>query len=1363
MDQTRMQQTVMDLHEDVACSALQPPLESVAVTADNTTAPPAPLVDATAALSLTDDATAAAAPPPAAAAAAPVVAAPTYDELFPALGPGLTPSGVQNPSTATTADSGGWSAAARNSNDAMRIQTSVITQVFHVRQEERAKIDGGNQFGESASSSICTDITKRTNAHIEISSAKDHSLTFLVTGKPDAVAKARKLVLEKFLAQNRTTINIPKEHHKFLLGKKGKKLQELELNTSTKIQVPGVNDPSDQVTIVGTKDCIEKALHEIRIVSDEQSKQANEVVDILKKYHPFVCGGNNSIINKMMAAYGVRINVPPISVMKDEISVTGDKEGVLKVKEFIIKTQKELERNSQTVCVEVPKLQHKYIIGQKGCNISEILDQHGVSVEMPPQDSDSITITLRGPQSKLGGALTMVYDMANSMVQSEVNAPAWLHRYIIGRKGANINKITAEFPLVHVEFTDKGESIKLEGPRDDVEKARDNLETMIAEMLSRLKQDQITVDSKYHKHIIGKSGANINRIRQDTNVIINIEPNGSDIIRLEGRPEDVAQVKKELLELVHKLENEKERELVIEHRLHRNIIGQRGERIREIKDQFNQVQISLPDPGQKSDLVKVRGPKEDVDACCKYLQKMVKELMETNYQIKVAIFKEFLKFIIGKSGANINKIRSETDTRIELSTNDQNNDEILIIGRKENCEKAKERIQQIQDELANIIDVVIIVPAKFHTSIIGQRGRLIRSISEECGGVHIKFPPPDKKSDKVTIRGPKEDVYKAKSILVELSNERQLSSCLGEVRCKVQHHKFLIGKNGATIRKLRDLTGARIIFPTDKDDDKEIITIIGKEDQVAKARTSLEATIRELDHIVEGFVTVPMKHHMHFIQRRGDVIRQIGDMFGGVNISFPRNGQNSDQVTLKGGAECVAGAKGRILEIVSELDCQISMDVVIPQRQHRTVMGPRGSCIQNIIATHNVEIKFPERATAEEAQRRDEEPYNEGEIRACDIVRLRGSPENCEAAKTALLDLLPITREMTVPFKFHRYVIGQRGQSVRALMTTHDVNIQIPPAANQSDIIKILGLSMNVEGAYQALEEQVGKLEAEELDRQARSYYITINVDPEYHPKIIGRKGAVVSKIRDKHGVNIQFPQKTDEDPTAITITGYEKNCEEAKESIMAITGDLASQIKMSFDIDNRVHARLIGQRGRAIRKVMDDYKVSISFPRSDDTPDLVTISGAEANVNECKEHLLNLAEEYMQDILDREDMNYYAAGRPPPLQFGAFDVSAGDAPPAPDVAVEGQQREGETQQPAEIKWGGVEESSTAVPLVKQAKLTQNGNAHLSNGALSNKQGFVMTGAPWAQEAPNMNSSEDFPSMGASPSAPVVSPWGPKR
>lgn len=49
-----------------------------------------------------------------------------------------------------------------------------------------------------------------------------------------------------------------------------------------------------------------------------------------------------------------------------------------------------------------------------------------------------------------------------------------------------------------------------------------------------------------------------------------------------------------------------------------------------------------------------------------------------------------------------------------------------------------------------------------------------------------------------------------------------------------------------------------------------------------------------------------------------------------------------------------------------------------------------------------------------------------------------------------------------------------------------------------------------------------------------RSYKLIITVDPKYHPKIIGRKGAIITNIRTEHDVNIQFPEKNDENQVLI-------------------------------------------------------------------------------------------------------------------------------------------------------------------------------------------------------------------------------------
>ena len=50
-----------------------------------------------------------------------------------------------------------------------------------------------------------------------------------------------------------------------------------------------------------------------------------------------------------------------------------------------------------------------------------------------------------------------------------------------------------------------------------------------------------------------------------------------------------------------------------------------------------------------------------------------------------------------------------------------------------------------------------------------------------------------------------------------------------------------------------------------------------------------------------------------------------------------------------------------------------------------------------------------------------------------------------------------------------------------------------------------------------------------DLLQALRNFKLTITVDPKYHPKIIGRKGAIITNIRTEHDVNIQLPEKNDE------------------------------------------------------------------------------------------------------------------------------------------------------------------------------------------------------------------------------------------
>merc|ERR1719211_928637 len=760
------------------------------------------------------------------------------------------------------------------------LMSSTMTQVFHIPVEER-KDQASGHFGAGSEKNhnLIKSVMEKTGAKIEMSSSKDQSLTFLISGKQETVLKARRELLVQFQTQASHSIAVPKDHHRYILGRGGSKLQELEQKTATKISLPKANDNSDKITISGPKEGIDKAIHEIRIISDEQSKQSYEVLSIPKIYHPFITGPNNVNIKNFTEKHpSVRVNIPPLSVMKDELSIAGEKDGVLAVKATIDKIWKDMEKKCSSISVEVKKSQHKYVIGPKGNSINEILAETGVFVEMPSSESTSETITLRGPQDKLGLALTKVYEKANSVVSYDVNCPNWLHKYIIGKKGSKLQNLMGDLQSkVHIEFLDAGDVIKIEGPPTDADKSREILEEQAKELMTKMDFTEINVDAKYHKHIIGKGGSTVNKLKQETEVMINIPDSdktpSSNVIRIEGNKEGVRKAKEELESLVAKMQNEREKDLIIEARFHRQLIGPKGENIQKIRDDFAAVQISFPDLGSKSDIVKLRGPKDDVEKCGKQLTKMYKDLLENNYQVKVPIFKQFHKFIIGKSGATIKDIRKDTNTKIDLPESGSDSDVITITGKKENVEQAQAKITSIQSEMANVVSVDLIIPAKIHNTMIGAGGKLIQSISDDCGGVAIKFPAADANSDKVTIRGPKEDVEKAKNMLMELSTERQLNSISATIRAKPEHHKFLIGRNGVNIQSVRDKTGARIIFPSEKDEDREIITILGTKESVASAKIELESRIRDLDKIVEEIMTVDPKHHRYFVARRGEVTK----------------------------------------------------------------------------------------------------------------------------------------------------------------------------------------------------------------------------------------------------------------------------------------------------------------------------------------------------------------------------------------------------------------------------------------------------------------------------------------------------------
>lgn len=119
------------------------------------------------------------------------VALPTYDDIFPALpgglGGGPQPMSASGPGGLSLG--GAFSAASRISGARAvqpKIRSTQVQKSYRVAPDER-RAGNRNRFGETSElSKICQDIMRQTGTDIQLTTSRDGTLNFLISGKEEA-------------------------------------------------------------------------------------------------------------------------------------------------------------------------------------------------------------------------------------------------------------------------------------------------------------------------------------------------------------------------------------------------------------------------------------------------------------------------------------------------------------------------------------------------------------------------------------------------------------------------------------------------------------------------------------------------------------------------------------------------------------------------------------------------------------------------------------------------------------------------------------------------------------------------------------------------------------------------------------------------------------------------------------------------------------------------------------------------------------------------------------------------------------------------------------------------------------------------
>lgn len=352
-------------------------------------------------------------------------------------------------------------------------------------------------------------------------------------------------------------ISIPKRQHRFLVGAAADQILE---DTGCIVELPPVEDPSDQCVIKGPQPSLIPAL---TLVMDKANAIAVEMVDVVALHRANTSDPvshakrvlryllRSSRLRSVAEAHGVKVYPPFASTVASTgavvIEVVGeDKAKVNKAKEEVGQAVKAVLPAGVAV-VEIDSLVHSILIGKKGAKISQFETAHNVTTVFPPAAEESSEVLLvytgeglpadkKARDAQLKDALTaataaldeLAKDAADIKTETLDVDKKW-HRYIIGQGGTVLNALIGEEQLVNVKVGPKSgeDEVVVRGPSSEV----DRVVAQIKSIVEDAKNDDIvngytvefTVDRKHVPHLVGSSGAAINRLREQLGVRVNFD------------------------------------------------------------------------------------------------------------------------------------------------------------------------------------------------------------------------------------------------------------------------------------------------------------------------------------------------------------------------------------------------------------------------------------------------------------------------------------------------------------------------------------------------------------------------------------------------------------------------------------------------------------------------------------------------------------------------------------------------------------------------------------------------------------------------------------------------------------------------
>merc|ERR1712226_1643978 len=309
----------------------------------------------------------------------------------------------------------------------------------------------------------------------------------------------------------------------------------------------------------------------------------------------------------------------------------------------------------------------------------------------------------------------------------------------------------------------------------------------------------------------------------------------------------------------------------------------------------------------------------------------------------------------------------------------------------------------------------------------------------------------------------------------------------------------------------------------------------------------------------------------------------------------------------------------------NRFDNESELEVELPTKDRRALIGEGGSTVNNLQQKYDVFITIKPKNNGEDAEETT-------------IAIIKGPQNNLQNVHEELKALVTYHEDYELPSEYHGLLLGEKGKTIQKLSQQLKVTIKVPKKQDiedesKKDIIVLRGTTTNLANAKTELDKLRVDWRDDLEQMYLRSYTCPVEVPEIFHGKLIGQGGKHIADIQKRHTVKINIKKGN----PSINITGLQENVHACVDEIVKFTEDLEQHVEKDVEINNKVHYRIIGQKGSKLRSLENQFNVGIKMPSRakmdpetyEEVKNIIKVSGANDDVDLCIIELTNLEAEY--------------------------------------------------------------------------------------------------------------------------------------